>query len=195
MINILKKLLKKIMPDFLFRIIYKTASWTYDLINSQFKQKRLKMFEKIENQKDEKRKYLLYPELVSIFLTTKCNLKCFICRPDGFSGENLKLENLYKLKNAIHYAKIIELTGWGEAFIYKDLEKVLKYIYSVNNKDIIRITTNGTKLSKKWAELLSGHLYSLNISLNAATKETYESQMIGGNFEKTIANIESFTSA
>lgn len=139
-----------------------------------------------------RKKFLLYPKLVSIFLTTKCNLRCYICRPEGYKGSELKLENLQKLKDVIKHGQIIELTGWGEAFLYPKLEEALNFIYSINPRDnLIQINTNGTRLSKRMAKLLSGHLKLLTISLNAAKPETYEKYM-KYDFEKTLNSIKEF---
>lgn len=136
-----------------------------------------------------------YPTTVSIFLTTRCNLRCFICRREGFKGEDFKFENIYKLKNAIRYAQRVDLTGWGEPFLYSRFEDVLNYTYSLNpREDLIQITTNGTRLSEHAAELLSGHLHSLIISLNAATAETYNRDMKGGDFENTLSHVRAFMS-
>ena len=136
-----------------------------------------------------------YPKQLSIFLTTRCNLKCFVCNRDGYKGIDLKFENIYKLANAIKYAKKVDLTGWGECFLYPRFEDVLDYIYSQNSKeDLIFITTNGTRLTKHIASLLRGRLYLFVISLNAATPETYNRDMQNGNFEKTLSTIQTFLS-
>lgn len=136
-----------------------------------------------------------YPSFLSIFLTTRCNLKCFICNRDGHKSEDLKFENIYKLSNAIKHARKVDLTGWGECFLYPKFEDALNYIYSLNSRnDLIFITTNGTRLSEHTAELLNGHLNSLIISLNAATPETYNREMKNGNFEKTLTAVRAFLS-
>ncbi len=136
-----------------------------------------------------------YPSVLAIFLSTRCNLRCFICRREGFKGTDLDFKNLYKLDKAIKYAHTIDLTGWGEPLLYPRFEDVLNYIYSLNpRKDLIQITTNGTRLSEHLAKLLKGHLKSLIISINAATAATYNRDMKGGNFEDTLSRIEAFLS-
>jgi len=72
---------------------------------------------------------------------------------------------------------------------------VLEYIYSLNAGEVIRITTNGTKLTERHAKLLGGHLKILVVSLNAASKETYNRDMKHGDFERTLANLKAFLSA
>jgi MoaA/NifB/PqqE/SkfB family radical SAM enzyme len=134
-----------------------------------------------------------YPSFLSIYLTTRCNLRCFICRREEHKGEELEFENIYKLENAIKYAYTIDLTGWGEVTLYPRFEDVLRYIFSVNPKrELLYLTTNGTRLSESLAHLLNGHLKTLIISLNAATADTYNRDMKGGDFEKTLTAIRSF---
>jgi len=87
-----------------------------------------------------------YPSTLAIFLTTNCNLRCFICRREGFKGQNLEFENIFKLINPIRFAKTIDLTGWGEPFIYPKFVEILDFIYSINPMKLIQITTNGTRL-------------------------------------------------
>jgi radical SAM protein with 4Fe4S-binding SPASM domain len=136
-----------------------------------------------------------FPEVLAISLTTACNLRCFICRREGFHPESLDFDNLKKLETAIRHAKTIDLTGWGEPFTYPRLRNVLEYIFSLNSGQTIGLTTNGTRLTEEYARLLGGHLSYFVISLNAADKATYERDMKHGDFEATLASIKSFVSA
>ncbi len=139
------------------------------------------------------RKKNKYPRTLTIFLTSRCNLNCMICDRESSENIDLQFENLYKLKRAIKYANLINLTSYGEALLYRRFEDTLKYIYSLNSgKDLIRLITNGTLLSERIADLFEGHLNYLKISLNAATNETYSRDMRAGNFEKTINSIRTF---
>jgi MoaA/NifB/PqqE/SkfB family radical SAM enzyme len=141
------------------------------------------------------RKYQ-YPKMLSIFLTTRCNLHCFICRRENFKPSELDFTDLTKLKTAIKYAHVVELTGWGEPLLYPKFGEVLLYVYSLNpSKSLIQFATNGTRLSADVAHQLSGHLHAITISLNAATAEIYNRDMKGGNFETTISAIKNFMTA
>jgi len=136
-----------------------------------------------------------YPKLLSIFLTTRCNLRCFICRPEGFKGSDLDLASLHTIEKAVRHAETIELTGWGEPLVYPAFEEVLAYLYSINTRrNLIQLTTNGTRLSAKVAKLLSGRLKLLTISLNAATPETYF-KFMRHDFAQVISRIDEFMSA
>ena len=140
-----------------------------------------------------------YPSTLSINLTNRCNINCTICdRDDPNVGLSMDFENLAKLEKPIAHAKVIDLTGWGEAITYKKYPEAIKYIKSINNtKKLFVQTSNGTAIDK-YTEYLKGRIHKVVISLNAATKETYEKEMftnidVGrGKFTKTLKNIEYF---
>jgi len=125
-----------------------------------------------------------YPKKLTVALTDRCNLKCFICTREEFEGEigskgsNLVLENIRKLEPALREAKIIQLTGFGETFLHPQLGEALDYIYAINpREDLIYFVSNGTLLSHAWGEKLDKRLNYLAISLNAARPETYKRDM------------------
>jgi MoaA/NifB/PqqE/SkfB family radical SAM enzyme len=138
-----------------------------------------------------------YPPFISIALSSHCNAACFFCRGQDYKGSTVDFDNISKLGSAARNARIIDLTGWGEPFFYPHFEEVVEYI-SAQNKErhIIQVTTNGSFLSKKWAQMLSGKIARLVISLNAATADTYATQMRYKNsrftFDNTVAQIQEF---
>jgi len=136
-----------------------------------------------------------YPPYLGISLTDRCNLRCFFCRREWFDRGDLEFENIFKLQRAIRYARIIQLSMYGEPLLYPRFEDVLSYIYSINDRrDLIHMVTNGTRLSRHVASLLRGHLGGLVISLNAATEETYNRDMKYGNFRELMSAVEAFLS-
>jgi MoaA/NifB/PqqE/SkfB family radical SAM enzyme len=136
-----------------------------------------------------------YPKVLSLCLTTRCNLRCFICRRENIKVQDLEFANLTKLKNAIRHASTIDLTGWGECLVYPKFEDVLGYIFSLNARDnLIQVTSNGTLLSRRLAGLLAERLRRVTISLNAAKEDTYNREMQHGDFGKTMRNVRDFLS-
>ena len=126
-----------------------------------------------------------YPKKLTVALTDRCNLKCFICVREEFEldgngrGQHMPLENLYKLENPIRHAQVIQLSGFGESFLYPHLDEALDFIYAVNERpDLIYMISNGTQLTRKWGERLDGRLNYLAISLNAANPEEYRRDML-----------------
>lgn len=140
----------------------------------------------------KKQTRLSYPRLLVITLTTHCNIQCSICDlREGFKTSHMDFENIFKLENPIRHANTIDLTSWGESILYPKYRDVIEYIFSINkNKKLIAQTTNGC-VSHRYASLLKGRLKRFVISLNAATPETYNREMKGGDFDKTIANVKS----
>ncbi len=124
------------------------------------------------------------PQKITVALTDRCNLKCFICTREEFEGQlgskgnNLALENLYGMESSLRDAHIIQLTGFGETFLHPQLGEALDYIYSINPRDdLIEFVSNGTLLTRAWGEKLDKRLNNLAISLNAALPDTYKRDM------------------
>jgi MoaA/NifB/PqqE/SkfB family radical SAM enzyme len=138
-----------------------------------------------------------YPALLSILLNTHCNAACFFCRESDYKGTAIEFSEVFKLDTALRNARVVDLTGWGEPFLYPDFERVVKHALSLNpSPQLIQVTTNGSLLSKRWGALLAGKLHFLVVSLNAATPATYATQMRYKNaqftFDRVISNLRAF---
>jgi MoaA/NifB/PqqE/SkfB family radical SAM enzyme len=137
-----------------------------------------------------------YPRVFGLYLTTRCNLHCYVCPRDGYKGVDFDARNLPMFEKPIRYADMVNITGWGELTIYPQLRQVIDYIYSLNKKpNLLEIASNGTRLTPELARVLTGRISRFIISLNAGTPETYNRDMRGGNFTDTIRNSETFLSA
>lgn len=189
--DILKRAGKRVLPPRLYDI---AATWV-----SSREQGRLKLKALLLEYPAAPLAPLLpwlYPGFLSIALTTRCNLRCFICRRENHAGENLPFENLARLAPAIRNARTIDLTGWGECFVYPRFQDAVRYIRSLNPREgLIQITTNGTLLTRDSAALLGRGLRTLIVSLNAATPETYNRDMQFGEFGATLRRIREFMEA
>jgi MoaA/NifB/PqqE/SkfB family radical SAM enzyme len=138
-----------------------------------------------------------YPAFISIALNSHCNAACFFCRESDFKGASIDFDQIFKLENAVRYARVIDLTGWGEPFFYPRFEEVVDFICSKNRgSQVIQVTSNGSFLSERWGKMLRGKLARLVISLNAATPDTYNEQMRYKNdrftLEKVLGSIREF---
>ncbi len=125
-----------------------------------------------------------HPVKLTVALTDRCNLKCFICTREEFEGasgsigRNMALKDFYEMEDALAEAEVIQLTGFGETFLHPHLEEALDFIYSINpRKNLIYMVSNGTLLSRKWAEKIGPRLNYLASSLNAARPESYKRDM------------------
>jgi len=81
------------------------------------------------------------------------------------------------------------MTGVGEPFLNRHFLKMLQYLKSKSVKVVF--ADNFTLLVPKIAEkLVSMQINEIGISLDGATKETYESIRLGANFEKVMNNVK-----
>lgn len=97
------------------------------------------------------------------------------------------------MKDADKTIKSYFLAGNGEVFLSKTYEEIWKNPI-INNAETIRLLSNGMLFTpKKWEEFYKGKENSniwVYISVDAATKETYEQIRRGGNFEVLLKNLK-----
>jgi radical SAM protein with 4Fe4S-binding SPASM domain len=134
-----------------------------------------------------------YPLSGQIELTYRCNLACIHCYCKGSDDINKELttNEWKKILNEIHKEGCIYLTfTGGEPLIRSDFLKL--YSYAKKKGFIITIFTNGQLFTKEILDYLTKSLpYSIEITLNGITKNTYESiTQIKDSFEKVMANIK-----
>jgi MoaA/NifB/PqqE/SkfB family radical SAM enzyme/Tfp pilus assembly protein PilF len=128
-----------------------------------------------------------FPKMVGMFLNSSCNYRCFFC--EDRPPVHFPIEDFYKLKPVIQNAEILNITGTGEPLFYKYIREAIQFITENNSKDCISLNTNGSLLTEELAVLLSKCLHFISISLNAATKKTYERDMKNGRWDTVMNNI------
>ena len=142
----------------------------------------------------KKPKLKSYPRFIDLALTDNCNLKCIMCLRTTDPTIELNELNFKQVRNIIdkvsEYATTIQLAGGlGEPLLYKHIFDAIKY--SKEKGLEVLLTSNGTLFNNKNVnELINSGLDYLSLSIDAATKETYEGIRVGANFEKTIKGIK-----
>ena len=137
-----------------------------------------------------------YPIQLDIELNGGCNMSCPFCLHGYKKTKNVNLP-IEDFKNIIHQAielgvKSIKFNYINEPMLRKDLEECIKYAKSKGILNVYMVT-NGTVLNKKRRlSLLASGITKVFISLDAATKETYEKQRLSGMFETVKNNIKEF---
>ncbi|OGZ23731.1 MAG: hypothetical protein A3A08_02600 [Candidatus Nealsonbacteria bacterium RIFCSPLOWO2_01_FULL_41_9] len=134
-----------------------------------------------------------YPSYLEIEVTTRCPLKCIICERTYWQEANRDM-SFQEFKNIIDQfpkLKWIGLTGIGESFANKDFLKMLRYVKGKNI--FVELYDNFFLIDARVArELIEMGIDKIFISLDAATKETYEKIRVGSNFERVIDNLNDF---
>ena len=127
----------------------------------------------------------------------RCNLRCFSCRKEYFNPtEEQRCEIERKMnvvKNNLSNLNHIGLTGNGDPFASPTVRKFLYELKASNYPDLkITILTNGILFNEyTWnsMEKCRTAIKSVQVSVDAATKASYERIRIGGSFEKLMGNL------
>ena len=130
------------------------------------------------------------PSDFQIEITSRCNLKCTICFNGYFErvGTDMSFENFKTIIDQSSNFKIIDFTGVGESLLNKDFLKMVRYAKS--KKMLVMFYSNFYLLNKKIAEeLIEIGVDCVIVSLDGATKETYEKIRVGSNFEIITNNV------
>ena len=136
---------------------------------------------------------------IRLAIDDSCNLSCPSCRTRQiFERDKFQLRKKYKLANRIiEYVQSqshqinIHVGSDGDPFaslVYRYFIKGIKDLPNVR----FSIHTNGLLIKKMYhrhTELFE-KLDALNVSIDGATKETYETLRRGGSYEKIVENLE-----
>lgn len=140
---------------------------------------------------------LKYPKKMMISFDDACNLKCPSCRKEF----RFKQETEYarrtselcveRLSNVMDKVEIVSMAGNGDPFFNATYRELWRN-ESETKRNCIRFQTNGLLLNETmWEKVLKGYkdIY-LSVSIDAATKETYEKVREGGKWEVLLNNME-----
>lgn len=144
-----------------------------------------------------------FPKGLFIQTQSRCNARCITCplsdknyrksTPQGKMSDSL----FYKIIDECsqHEVKEISPEFLNEPLIDPALEKRIEYIREKCPSTYISLMTNGSLLDKKRAKRLTNSgLDRLAISVHGLSKETYEKNMVGLDFHKTLNRINYFLS-
>lgn len=135
-----------------------------------------------------------FPIHVDIETCNACNLRCIMC-PHGNKmmgkPEFIKLDTVKKIidEGCDRGLKSLKLNIRGEPLLHPDLEEMVRY---AKRKGILEVmfNTNATLLyPEKARQLIEAGIDYIIISIDGATKETYEKIRVGANFERVCSNI------
>lgn len=135
----------------------------------------------------------LYPRLVEVEVTTRCNLKCKMCENAYWTqrGQDMSFEQFKGIIDQFPKLRWIGMTGIGTSFLNKDFMKMLEYVKEKDPAISIELFDTfyfiDEKRAKKIVEMGVDFFYA---SIDGATKETYEKIRIGSDFDRVMKNLE-----
>lgn len=135
-------------------------------------------------------------EVLAVGYDPSCNLSCRTCRPKLHSAKDDELDIVNRItdkiiKEYLGKSRFLVLAGGGEVFASPAYKRI--YRSSECNLPFIRLLTNGMLFTKKnWENFTKGKdaKIMLTVSIDAATKSTYEYIRRNGNFDVLKANME-----
>lgn len=131
-----------------------------------------------------------YPRVINLVLTTRCNLKCIMCRKIEHDGKYHSSDREIKdLVEIMPYLEKLTLRG-GEVFLHNKILYILEQAkkYKVD----IEIVTNGLLLTEKIINLLLDVLTEITFSIDSVNEDTYEKIRSGAKFKNLLENIKLF---
>lgn len=135
-----------------------------------------------------------YPYAISIEPINACDLRCEFCSAPPWELQRPKravtIDEFKKIvddvKGFTHY---LFLYLSGEPFLNPHLPEMIAY--ATKNNLHVTVSTNFNALSEQHiSDVVSAKLDHLILSVDGASKETYEQMRKGGNFEKVVSNIK-----
>ena len=141
------------------------------------------------------------PKTIQFSFDKSCNLKCPSCRVELIMADSKKIklvkQNIQDIQDTFgNDVTMLYITGTGDPFVSVGFRDFLRNFDKTKwpNLQKIHLHTNATRWNKKmWDSMSNIHPYvkTCEISIDAATKDTYENKVrLGGNFDELIDNLK-----
>ncbi|MDD5439697.1 MAG: SPASM domain-containing protein [Candidatus Omnitrophica bacterium] len=130
---------------------------------------------------------------LNVDISGKCNLRCLMCSfQDGFPEQGLMaFATFKKLKAALGTLQSLSLQCNAEPLLNNRIAEYVAFAKGINKDIKVLFVTNGMLLGPAMiSRLLAVKPDGLYISVDGATKNTYETIRKGARFERVIKNIE-----
>jgi MoaA/NifB/PqqE/SkfB family radical SAM enzyme len=131
----------------------------------------------------------LYPHRIEVEVTTKCSLKCVKCEQTYWSEtqQNMSYEQFVHVLNQFPRLTTVSMSGIGHNFQNPDFLPMVEYACS--RQLFVQFFDTFLLLNENRArKLVEFGVSKINLSIDGATKDVYESCQVGSNFELIVAN-------
>ena len=131
----------------------------------------------------------LAPDGLWLSITENCNFRCVGCYTEGlFKKTYVSIDEVRRMLPASETKfAYISLTE-GEAFLHPQLCEIIELCKATHPEAVIDLVTNASIPIRGKSRRAVSLIDNLGVSIDGATKETYESIRKGGNFERFLAN-------
>ncbi len=125
--------------------------------------------------------------------TTKCNLTCIMCSRQKYYGPGKHMEGpiLERVQaEIVPYAQNLCISSFGEPLLYPDIGRLLEVARRFPRLEL-GMFTNLLLVDEDWArKLVDSRVAYLKVSIDGATRETYEKIRRGGKWDRLIQALE-----
>lgn len=129
------------------------------------------------------------PYSMDIEPTTGCNFRCTMCQVSSphFKAQNMSMSTFRTIIDQNHQLFKIKLQGMGEPTVNKFFLNMIEYANF--NGISVDFTTNGSLLNEDFVKKLTKlNISRIIISIDGATKKTFEKIRVKSDFAKVIDN-------
>lgn len=142
----------------------------------------------------------LFPQMVVCGMSFICNARCVHC-PNAATNFSATLKGKDRIMSWEVFRKVadecakydhnlVRLSSAGEILTHPEAPEMIEYLLSVKQDKNVALTTNGALLTpEKSLRLLRAGIRSIEVSMDASDKSTYEAIRVGLDFETTLANV------
>lgn len=132
-----------------------------------------------------------YPQQLEIEVTTACNLKCTICEHTYWTEKprHMTFEQFRKVVDQFPKMRWIGMTGIGSGFLNPDYMDMLRYL-KTERKCFVEFFDHFYNLDEATArELIRIGVNKTWISLESASRDSYNAIRKGSDFDRVVENI------
>jgi len=133
------------------------------------------------------------PSEVEFEITTRCGLRCVMCEHTywdhtSYAKQDITFKDIRKIVEPWTNLKYVGIQGMGNPFLNKEFRQIIRYL---DDKGIfINVVENFCEVKDEDMETIVRHVNRIDLSLDAVTKELYESIRPGSNFDGVERNLK-----
>jgi len=131
-----------------------------------------------------------FPQHLEIEVTTRCNLRCLMCEHTYWAepSRDMSFDSFCSIVEQFPTLRWLGLTGIGESFLHPEYMKMLEWakerLITIEISDPLHFVT-----AVQVERMVQIGVDRLFISMDAATRKTYEQIRRGARFDRVLENI------
>jgi len=132
-----------------------------------------------------------YPRQLEVEVTTACNLRCVICEHTYWTEKprHMSFEQFKTIVDQFPGLRWIGMTGIGSGFLNPDYMKMLRFLKE-EQRCFVEFFDHFFMLTEDIArELVAMGINKIWVSLESASRESYNRTRVGSDFDRVIDNI------